>query len=213
MTKIIIALLTFNRLDYSLLTIAAVREYLARPAVAWYVADGGSTGENHAAVLDALRGEEVIGSHSVWQTAGANWNAALRACHAVSDVVLWLENDWRLTQALDLTPYVELLERQATIGMVRFGGLAVGLRCEVTGYAGMHYLTMHRSAQYAYSGNPALRHRRFVEHYGYYNETTNPGDTEIDYDACFRASPGPEIVWPVECGWGWFGHAGTEKSY
>lgn len=208
----VIALLTFGRLEYSLITIDSIKNNLVSPH-AWYVADGGSTKEEHAKVLSALSDQEVIGDHSIWQSAGDNWNLALQNIHAVSDYVIWMENDWTLTHPLDLTPFVTLLEREESIGMVRLGGIAVGLECETVGFYGIHYLKLKRSTQYAYSGNPSLRHKRFVKSYGYYSTQLDPGHTELDFDGRLRQKEGCEILFPVESGWGWFGHVGTERSY
>ena len=58
------------------------------------------------------------GRHSERRGYGANANAAWDAADAWSPLTLWLEDDWELTEALDLTPYAQALADDE-IGMVR----------------------------------------------------------------------------------------------
>jgi len=132
----------------------------------------------------------------------------------LSEIVLWLEDDWELSRPLDITPYVKLLMENEKVGMIRLGHLAINLNMTSMGHDGIHYLQMWRNMQYGFSGNPSLRHRRFADAYGPYNEEVGPGDTELDYDTKWRNISGPEIWWPVDLGgWGIFSHIGEEQSY
>lgn len=218
--NVVICFLTFKRTNYALQAIESVRKALDHPAREWYIADAGSPPAHREALLKALRGEQIIGAH--WGSVeggpalmpGANWNRALKAAHERCPYVLMLEDDWVIRRPIDLRMYINLLMNNPEVGIVRLGNLAKGSRLHVAAYDGQHYLRFDRSSQYAFSGNPHLRHRRFTEAYGYYSEELGPGDTELEYDGRFRAEPGPEIVWHVGAdGWGWFGHIGAEKSY
>lgn len=210
---IVIILQTYQRTDYARRTIKEMIANFDYPRH-WYVADDGSPTEHVEAVLAALSGEHVVGWHSEKLGYGGNSNRAWDAAHQHADITLWLEDDWELRRQLNPTRYAELLHHTEGVGMVRLGHLAVGLRAEVSGYDGAHYLTLHKSTQYTFSGNPGLRHRRFLQAYGYYPVGPNPGDTEIAYDAHIRSVAGPDIVWPVDIGgWGLFGHIGEIKSY
>jgi hypothetical protein len=123
-------------------------------------------------------------------------------------------DDWKLMRDLDIEPYVRMLHERPDVGMVRLGGLPVGLDLHSVGHGGIHYLNVLRSTSYQYSGNPSLRSVRFARAYGPYPEDKNPGDTEIAYDARVRSIEGPAIWWPVDLGgWSVWGHIGTQQSY
>ena len=161
-----------------------------------------------------MDGLALLGSHTQDLRPGANWNKSLRASLEHVDIVLWMEDDFELQRPLFLAPYVKLLCDESSVGMVRLGHLPVNLRCETVGFDGRHYLDILPDRQYRFSGNPHLKHRRLVDAYGWYNENTNPGDTELDYDARCRMRPNPRIWWPVDLGgWGIFGHIGAVPSY
>ena len=65
-----------------------------------------------------------------------------------------------------------------------------------------------------YSGNPHLRHARFVRTYGLFAEDRNPGDMEQNYNERFCKRSGPEIWRPAEGNpWGIFGHIGCEQTF
>jgi len=215
-----IVLVTYARTEYAVRTAVSVKEKLKYDGeLAWYVGDDGSRVEHFDAVMSALGGVKFIGHHSEdfvpgkrWP--GKSWNKAWQEALKFSDIVLWLEDDWQLGRELDITPYVRLLVEREDIGMVRLGHLAINLNMTSRGHNGIHYLQMWRNMQYAYSGNPHLKHRRFYDTYGQYNETILPGDTEIDYDHKFRNTSGPDIYWPVDIGgWGIFSHIGERQSY
>jgi hypothetical protein len=216
---VVVILLTYGtnaeRTDYMRATVASVRErlkYLGN--LLWYVADDGSAREHLDAVQAALAGAPVLGWHSERRGYGYNatkaWYMALQHC----DVTLFLEDDWIVRYEQDITPWVDTLVRHDDIGMVRLAHLPVGLCCDTVGYDGRHYLRMNWGSAMAFSGNPALRHRRAREAWGAYPEGLRPGDTELVYDAQVRQRRGPGIVWPVDVGgWGLFGHIGARQSY
>lgn len=218
MPPICIVLLTYGgtpkRCEYTLRTIQAARANLRYSGeLLWYVADDGSPKEHVDAVMQALTGARVIGSHSehIGYGAGANrgWYMALQNC----DLSLWLEDDWEC-YGLDLDRYARALIQHDWLGMVRLGHLPINLHCDTVGVDGAMYLQMHWGQQYCFSGNPGLRHRRAREAWGAYPEGLDPGKTELAYDAQVNEHRGPRIVWPVALGeWGAWGHIGEEKSY
>lgn len=216
--RMAVCLLTFNRTEYAVRAVRSVCDRLQYPNLAFYVADDGSEPGHFFAVLAALeeKGATVFGSHSEKLGPGPSWNRAIEQSLAHCDLALWLEDDWELTQDLDVTRYVKLLLDKPEVGMVRLGYLAVGLDLHSVGYDGVHYLRVEKSKQYAYSGNPSIRHRRYFEAYDGYPKDRNPGDCEIAHDAKVRQTAGPEIWWPVNLpngGWSVFGHIGQEQSY
>jgi hypothetical protein len=214
MLDFVIILQTYARTEYALATVQALRANLRADNYGWYVADDGSNETHHAAVLEALTGEHIVGSHNERISYGATANKAWHVAHDHSDVTLWLEDDWTLSAPFDPAPYLSVLNTHDEIGMVRLAQLPIGLNCKTIGIDGRMYLQMFRDMQYAFSGNPSLRHRRFRETYGAYTERLSPGNTELAYDAQFRTKTGCEIVRPNELGdWGLFGHIGAVKSY
>jgi GT2 family glycosyltransferase len=223
-----IGLVTYKRTDEAMETINSTCLNLDYPKELrrWYVADDGSPGDHYNTLLEALRvrGETILGSsHDRLRLAGAEssyysglvWNRALGVCHQYSDFVLWLEDDWRLEEQLNFVPYVKLLQDREDVGIVSFRVLSVGNDVHTEGHAGIHYLRYLHTTQYAYSGNPHLRHARYTKHYGWFHEERNPGGIELEYDDRYRLDDtGPAIWRPVGISpWGAWVHIGTEKAY
>jgi len=229
--KLGIVLLTYKRTEEALATISHLSENLgyAKNLRSFYIADDGST-EAHVSSLVAeleKRGETLLGFHNRRYSphTGKGWNRGLGVAFQNSDYVLVMEDDWVLQKPFDIYPYIEMLTEcdgkqtdkeghvNPNVGMVRLGGLAVGNTVKIVGHNGHHYLEYHRDQQYAYSGNPHLRHARFINAYGWYSEDElNPGELELDYDGRFRSMEGPEIWRPSDIpGWGVFGHIGAAR--
>lgn len=218
--RVALCFLTFSRTEYALRTINSTCENLHYENLAWYVADDGSPTYHYDQVMDALKrnNQIIFGSHHEKMGPGASWNKAIDEALDHCDIIFWLEDDWQLGWPLDIHPYVRLLQERPDVGMVRLGYLAVGLKCEVTGHNGIHYLIMSKESQYAYSGNPNLRHRRYFDAYKRYPTDRNPGECEVwhDYDVREGNPDGPQIWWPANmtnCGWSVWQHIGAEQSY
>ena len=143
-------------------------------------------------------------------------NRGLIECYKWSDYILVMEEDWLLPEPFDITPYVKLLHEKEDVCMVRFGTLTLGMICHVKGHDGRHYLEMDHGPQYAFSGNPHLRHKRLNQAIGLYNEdiSPSPGDVEIDFDYRFRQQNELKIWRPADLpGYGVFNHIGAVQSY
>jgi hypothetical protein len=215
---IVICLLTYARTEYAIRTIRAAQALKCNEGFAWYVADDGSNLAHFDAVMGELQffGAHIIGAHSERQGYGANANQAWKAADALTDVTLWLEDDWELAGAFDLSAYARLLrDEEQNIGMVRAGYLNLHMQGKVIGYGGALYWRLDRDANpYVFTGHPSLRSRKFYQAYGEYPTGLKPGDTELGYALQYRYGAGPEIVWPAQLGeHGPFGHIGTVKSY
>lgn len=215
MEPITIILQTYKRTEYALRTIAAARQHLRYQGdLRWYVADDGSPAEHWDAILDALD-QKVAGTHSYRQGYGANANAAWLA--ADSALTFWLEDDFMLTQPLDLTPHAYTLMDSPAVGMVRLGYIDGERLQPAQDFAGRRYHTLARdwpdTSFYAFTGHPSLRHSRYRDAYGDYPTGLTPGDTELAYAYQYRIGDGPLIVWPE--GYpeqGYFHHIGTVKT-
>lgn len=217
-----ILLLTYRntpeRTDYAVATVKSLRDDLVYDGPRrWHIADNGSEPEHVAAIRAELDPYyEHVTAHSERCAPGRSWNLGLLACYEHTDYILVMEDDWTLKHEFDITPYVHLLEHEEGVGMVRFGTLTVGMKMDVVGYYGRHYLRMSKRVQYAFSGNPHLRHRRLNKIVGLYNENIrpSPGDVEIDFDHRFRQQDQVDIVRPADLpGWGVFQHIGSVQSY
>src|SRR5690348_9217039 len=107
---VVIVLQTFKRTDVALRTIrAAVAHLRYGGSLSWYIADDGSPPDHLRACLDALMGANICGWHSERRGYGANANVAWEEASKIGALTFWLEDDWELTQPLDLYPYAALL--------------------------------------------------------------------------------------------------------
>lgn len=235
-----ILLLTYRRLNLSLRTIESTCQNLGYPKelISWYVCDDGSPREEHETVLSYIQnfGQTILGEHNRRIRdkgkedtffAGKSYNLGLGLCHQKSDFVLVLENDWELDEPLDLVPHIKLLQDREDVGAVTFRILSTGADVHTVGYNGNMYLKYLRSTQYAFSGNPYIRHARFTTEYGWFAEDRNPGNMELHQDDMYRYrdagegkfiprndSDGPQIWRPADISiWGSWKHIGQEKSW
>jgi len=218
---IVIVLLTYQRTDYALRTIAAAAHLNYAGPLCWYVADDGSDAAHVAAVQETLRehGASVVGMHCARRGYGGNANAAWAACDAITPLTFWLEDDWALRAPLDLTPYARVLLARSEIGMVRLGVLNLDVRGRTWGHDGRVYWLLDREPHHegtpVFTGHPSLRHVRYRHAHGWYPEQLSPGETELHYAYRFRVSSHdtPGIVWPADLpATGVFGHIGTIKT-
>lgn len=221
-----ICLVTYKRTEMAVKTIRSTIENLDYPKElrSWFVYDDGSAPEHNQAIREALKDEQVkhyisermrpAGKEDTYDC-GMGWNKILGLAHQNSDFVLWIEDDWNLDEKLDLKPFIKLLTENEDVGIVSFRILSVGADVHTVGYDGIHYLQYARTTQYAYSGNPHLRHARFALSYGWFMEDCNPGDVELKQDDRYRlATEGPKIWRPLNISlWGAWKHEGTEKSW
>lgn len=219
-----IALVTCERTELALRTIRGIRENLVYPneLIKWFVGDDGSSKTHSMALITEINslGMTLADYHNEkfmpdTYFAGKTWNRALGLAHQESDYVMLLEDDWELRHPLHIEPYIKLLSEREDVGMVRLGHLAVGSIVEIVGHGGIHYLNYLRGTQYAYSGNPSIRHGRFTKALGFLAENKTPGEIELDYDDRFQNNIEAPSIWrPADIpGWGIFAHIGTQKSW
>lgn len=217
MQPILIILQTYERTAYALETIRAAKANLRYPLpLKWFVTDDGSRPDHVREIESEIGGESLIGKFSQRVSYGTCGNQAWKfASHNGFGLTLWLEDDWKLRQPLDLALYAAVLEQNQDVGMVRLGRIPPWLDCHTDAYNGAVYLWYQFTTPYAFSGNPSLRHRRFHEAYGDYPEREQPGETERIYEAHVREiKDGPKILAPVDLGtYGAFQHIGDVKSF
>lgn len=214
---VVVILLTKDRTEYMLRTVESARRNLRYPNLCWYIADGGSSDAHYDAAKVALDGERIIGWHRDPPTSyGRDANIAWQAAQKIGRLTLFLEDDWVLNRELDIRPYADLLMDNDQIAMVRMGYLNLGMVGKTIGYRGKLYWLLARDSDeaYVFTGHPSLRHWRFRESYGEYQEGLRPGETELSMAWQFRTKTGPGIVYPCEnAEYGPFGHIGQVQSY
>jgi len=224
--RLSIGLVTYKRTDEAVRTVLSTIKNLNYPRElrSWYIADDGSESGHVDDVLTALGDENILGMHNRrirhegqenTHHAGLGWNKCLGICHQNSDFVLWIEDDWVMEKPLDLVPYVKLLQEREDVGICSFRILSVGADVHTVGYDGQVYLRYERTTQYAFSGNPYLRHARYTNKYGWFAEDRNPGLMELQQDDQYRlAVEGPTIWRPVNISmWGAWSHIGSNKTW
>lgn len=215
---VIVLIITYERTALAVQTIRSVKERLDYPNFGFHVADDGSR-PGHVDRLLAEIGPNysVSVSNSERRGVGANMNSGMAACLRRADFILWLEDDWVIPREmrLDLRPCVNLLGENKSVGMVRLGRLSAGLAGTTISGAGKIWWELVKGRDtYVFSGNAALRHRRFCAAYGPYQEGLRPGETELWMCNRFNTATGPSIVWPA-----WltpeqtFMHIGDHQSF
>lgn len=217
---VIILIITYRRLRLAIETIKSVKANLVYPNIGFHIADDGSNTSDNPSYVQSLVDEigpeySITVSDSKRGGVGKNMNLGIHAVLDRADLWLHLEDDWALRGPLDLLPCVQLLVEDETVGMVRLGRLSAGIKAEtLAGANKMWWRLKKNSDTYVFSGNAALRHRRFHSHYGPYKEGLMPGQTELVHCNKFNVTPGPDIVWPA-----WlnteetFFHIGDSHSY
>jgi glycosyltransferase involved in cell wall biosynthesis len=196
-----IIVITYNRYEEIQRTVQALTDLLTYPNLRWLIADDGTPGK-YVDRLKRLRlfkdkdAEFIPADQNVgW---GANVNRAL--AYSTAPFQFQIEDDYVLTQPLDLRVGVALLIEKPHLGLLRYGGTAgehmilhqfeaeisaslPGWR-EHMGLPGkLTYLQLdgHCPTAYLYSHRPHLKHRRFHAFYGLYDEGRKLGDTEEAY--------------------------------
>ncbi|MHC4207630.1 MAG: glycosyltransferase family 2 protein [Planctomycetota bacterium] len=221
-----INLLTKDRTDYAVTTVKNALDKLHYDGhLDWYVSDGGSSQEHLDQVLSPIPDNMLWDYHSENTNPGACWNIGIREILKEYDIYLRLEDDMVIKSPMDITVWVKLLMTQWQVGMVRLGQIVIDLNCYTVkfptythvGYTEEVYLAVYRRNPYAFSGHPALFHKRFHDIYGMYPEGLSPGKTEVAMDTQIKAKKeGPLIVFPYDMGkygtWGNWDHIGKEKS-
>ena len=226
-----ILLLTYKRTNEALTTLDSTFEHLKYPPdlIKWYIADDGSPRE-HVDTLIAFikaRTNKLIGWHNekfseIPYACGIGWNKGLGLCYQHTDFVLILEDDWRMDENLDAVRAVRLLQEREDVGCVSFRILSTGADVHTVGHDGYIYLEYQRTTQYAYSGNPHIRHARYTKHYGWYAEERSPGLIELHQDDQYRYKNGVmrtnndgPVIWRQANldPWGAWHHIGKDKTW
>lgn len=215
MNPLVVAqIITYERRALAIQTIRSVKERILYPHLEFHISDDGSrTGHVDALIAEIGKDYKVTVTNSARGGVGRSMNFGAREILKRSDLILHLEDDWIIPegQELDLQPFVDLLLKEQSIGMVRLGLLTVDMQGTTVGLNGRVWWKLNKGPPYTFNGHPSLRHRRFYEAYGPYREGLLPGETEVAMCWQFNNMPGPAVVIPpcVSA----FQHIGDHQSY
>ncbi len=196
-----IMLLTYDRLEYSQLTIYHILANLQYSGeVVWHVADDGSPDGYREALLGLLPEGTTI-TNSERKGYGASYNLASQMLHQKAGVILPLEDDWELTRPFNLDDFVGvLLEEDTQISCIRMG--YIGYTQTLTGtfvyQGGQHYLLLDPKSKepHVFAGHPRLETVERQKEVGPWPEGENAGATEFAVAARSTARKG--VAWPVD---------------
>ncbi len=104
---------------------------------------------------------------------GAGMNTALRACTA--DLIFLVQDDYLLCEPLDLSDGADVLLANEPPNMIRysFPPHEYGIKFLPSPYPG--FVQVDTFACWCYGDDPALRHRRILDRYGWFTEGIGHG--------------------------------------
>lgn len=203
---IAIVLLTKNRLDYAARTLRAVLHNAAsnQPIHVHIADDGSDDPEAHVGKLlqiaedlrldyETAPTSTQTGGHSY----GRSYNLAMQVVHEFAEYVLPLEDDWELTEHLDLDRLVTMLQ-DPEVGCVRLGYLGwtqplFGKLHSAGGCVGL-LLDPLSPERHVFAGHPRLETREWERAVGPWPEGLGAGTTEFEVAGRPHAREG--VFWP-----------------
>jgi glycosyltransferase involved in cell wall biosynthesis len=191
-----IVVVTYQRASTLRGTLERLRHHLAYSGpIRYVVADDGSTDETHA-LLEQLDIEPVVSNRG---GLGANTNAGLRRALEQTEYVMQLQDDMHLLSNLNLDAHVVKLRDDPSAGFIRLWGVAG--HNYVARLDQQYWRIDWRSPElYIPSDRPHIKHKRFVDAYGFYPEGRATGDTEEAFCHQCRAvavsDGGPDVLIP-----------------
>lgn len=242
--RLAVVLITAGRIDYAVDTLRSAMVNLQHDGpTLWHIADDSDDDAYVSRLTDlanTLRpGDPVTVSRVHARSYGANVNAASQSVHQWADYVLSLEDDWRCLRPLDTAPILKMLaceghqdkaEWQWAVPpppsfraqSVRLGYLGYQWEIDAHLFKTDECLWMglcpDSKDQNVQAGHPRIETVAYQRSVGPWNETTNPGMTELDWVQRPAARQG--VVWPLSLvslsnsvTGDAFGHIGQTRSY
>lgn len=218
-----VVILTYNRFSYAEITLRSLLENMHYSGnIFVHIADDGTPGE-YRRLLENIAGgyKQVVGvssSNAERGGYGKNFNLATQITHLnPKNIVLPLEDDWRLERELNIDDFLPVFADERGFGCIRLGyiGWTQSLRCEFVGIAGKFYLHFDPESPepHVMAGHPRLETVTWEKSVGPWPEGLQPGATEFAVAHIPEARRG--VVWPcdVHPRGNLFSHIGTERSY
>lgn len=201
--EVTVGIVTYNRYEEIRQTVQALADGLIYPPdrLKWVIADDSSP-DGYTERLGKLKLFEDLNARFITTPENAGWGANVNNLRAnlETDYLFLIEDDYVLTEDIDLRAGIALMEARPDIGYVRYRGTAGhhilyhGFEADISaqlpefrqglGLPGrINYLQMDSNSPevYLYSNGPHLVHRRFIEFYGPYEEGRKLGETEERY--------------------------------
>lgn len=217
-----VLLLTYNRLQYAEITIRSLLENMRYSGhIFVHIADDGTSEEYRNHLIDVAGAYKNV--YGVSQSSserggyGKNYNVATQIIHRENtDLVLPLEDDWRLERELDIDSFLGVF-LQEPLSSIRLGylGWTQPLLCSPVIIDGKFYLSIDPMSPepHVFSGHPRLETVAWERRLGLWPEGLNPGQTEFTVAHIPEARQG--ILWPCDIHprGDMFSHIGTERSY
>ena len=210
--------------------IAAVRQSLEswiphlkyEGELALHVADDGSRCGDYGTDVDSPPAVWWPGARSFSRQerkgVGASLNMGLQVAFGRSEdaLALYVVDDWSLHCDLDLTEWASLLTHE-DIGMVRFGPAHPNCFGRIEHFGSVTVPVDHdgfclrlvpqvvgadrRANAYSFAHRPALYHRRFIKHWGWFDEDVDAIACEWLYNERWSSGGGTDIVLALPYEW------------
>jgi hypothetical protein len=199
-------LYTYDRLDNAsetLLSVLSRTHYSGDLHV--HIADDGSPDPGYIESLREIAAgfEHVVTvGHSNAERAGygGSYNLASQQTHSHHEILMPLEDDWRLERDLDLDPLVDTLLTDDRVECIRLGYLSFtqSMRGELIHTpVGVGLLLDPESEEpHVFAGHPRLETREFQRRVGPWPEGLPAGTTE--FDVAHRPEARTGILWPMQ---------------
>lgn len=221
MSNVCIMLLTYNRLEYAMRTLATTLQHVRTLGdLSVHIASDGDD-DGYMNTLQRLASDYgmlvTTTSNSERAGYGANYNLGTQVVHAYASHVLPLEDDWELTRDLDLDVVIgALAELEAGCCRLGYLGYTQPLRGEFAYAAGRHWLRLDSSSPepHVFAGHPRLETVSWERSVGPWPEGLEPGQTEFAVAHVAEARHG--VIWPVQEVKPYgdlFAHIGAERSW
>lgn len=187
-----------------------------------HIADDGSSQEHRDNLYQIAGGfkkvQGITMSNAERRGYGASYNLATQTVHALSTIVLPLEDDWELAHPLNLDRYVAALiqmDPQTPIACLRLGylGWTQELRGRLEYVANMQFLAFDPDSpeRHVCAGHPRLETVWWARRVGLWPEGLDPGTTEHEW--CGYANARTYVAWPLDTpAGGYFQHIGTVQA-
>lgn len=163
--------------------------------------DGSSQGFRDEILVHAQEvfGDRVSTSDSRGRGYGASYNLATQVMHERADILLPLEDDWKLLRSFDLTSLARVL-RAGHLDCIRLAyiGYTAPLRSVFESYEEHHFLKFDPDSEerHVFAGGPRLETRAFERAVGLWPEELRAGATEFEVAGRRRSREG--VAWPID---------------
>lgn len=164
--------------------------------------DGSGMGHLESLLLKAkeIRDISVTISNASRSGYGASFNLATQTTHLSAKYHLLLEDDWKLTRPLNLTPLTDALDEGLNCIRLGYLGWTQDLRGKLVKFADQTFLELDPDSEetHVWSGHPRLETTDFQVKAGPWAEGVDPGTTE--FLTAVRKSTRNKVAWPMDLG-------------